>query len=156
MSNNTEWTNLPKLKDDLEDVHNWLRGNKLTLNDTTTAYMIIGFGHRLTEFENISEVSYAIGYNVIKHVNRKKSDGFIIERRSKWGMHIYAQCKKNSKNIALLRRANDGSNSILNELSKLQRRAARVITGQSYEVRSTQVLESLNRPYFASSAHTRR
>ena len=39
---------------------------------------------------------------------------------------------------------NDGSNSILNKLSKLQRRAARVITGQSCEVRSTQILESLN------------
>ena len=39
---------------------------------------------------------------------------------------------------------NDGSNSILSKLSKLQRRAARVITGQSYEVRSTQILESLN------------
>ena len=39
---------------------------------------------------------------------------------------------------------NDGSNSILNKLSKLQRRAARVITGQSYEVRSAQILESLN------------
>ena len=39
---------------------------------------------------------------------------------------------------------NDGSNTILNKLSKLQRRAARIITGQSYEVRSTQILESLN------------
>jgi hypothetical protein len=37
---------------------------------------------------------------------------------------------------------NDGSNTILNKLSKLQRRAARVITGQSYDVRS--ILESLN------------
>ena len=36
------------------------------------------------------------------------------------------------------------SNSILNKLSKLQRRAARVITRQSYEVRSAQILESLN------------
>ena len=87
-------------------------------------------------------------------------------------MHIDAQCQNISKGIALLRRAmsfvplhilnnmynalvlphmtycstiwNDGSNTILKKLSKLQRRAARVITGQSYEVRSTQILESLN------------
>ena len=39
---------------------------------------------------------------------------------------------------------NDGSNTILKKLSKLQKRAARAITGQSYEVRSTQILESLN------------
>ena len=39
---------------------------------------------------------------------------------------------------------NDRSNTILKKLSKLQRRAARVITGQSYEVRSIQIIESLN------------
>ena len=87
-------------------------------------------------------------------------------------MHIDAQCKKILKNVALLRKAkfsvplhilikmynalvlpymaycstvwNDGSNSVLNKLSKLQRRAARVTTGQSYEVCSTEILESLN------------
>ena len=87
-------------------------------------------------------------------------------------MHIDAQCKNVSKNIALLRKAkffvplhtlikmynalvlphttycstiwNDRSNSILNKLSKLQRRAAGVITLQSYEVCPTQILESLN------------
>ena len=161
-----------KLINDLENVHNWLRCNKLTLNDTKTEYMIIGSRHRLTKFENISEVSLAIGDNDIKRVTSKKSLGFIIDDQLKWGMHIDAQCKKISKNIALLRRAksfvplhilikmynalvlphvtycstiwNDGSNSILKKLSKLQRRAARVITGQPYEVRSTHILESLN------------
>ena len=134
--------------------------------------MIIGSGHHLTKSENISEVSLAIGGNDIKRVSSKKSLSFIIDDQLKWGMHIDAQCKKISKNIALLGRAksfvplhtlikmynalvlphttycstiwNDGSNSILNKLSKLQRRAARVITGQSYEVRSAQILESLN------------
>ena len=87
------------------NVHNWLRCNKLTLNDAKTEYMIIGSGNRLTKFENISEVSLAIGDNDIKRVTSKKSLGFIIDDQSKWGMHIDAQCKKISKNIALLRRA---------------------------------------------------
>ena len=93
-----------KLKSDLENVHNWLRCNKLTLNNSKTEYMIIGSGHRLTKFENISEVSLAIGGYDIKRVSSKKSLGFIIDDQLKWGMHIDAQCKKISKNIALLRR----------------------------------------------------
>ena len=87
-------------------------------------------------------------------------------------MHIEAQSKKISKSIALLRRAkpfvpqhilvkmyntlvlpyftycstvwNDGSSTILSKLSKLQRKAARVITGQTYDVRSTQILGDLS------------
>ena len=38
---------------------------------------------------------------------------------------------------------NDGSSTILSKLSKLQRRAARIITGQTYDVRSTQILGDL-------------
>ena len=38
---------------------------------------------------------------------------------------------------------NDGSSTILSKLSKLQRRATRVITGQTY-VRSTQILGDLS------------
>ena len=161
-----------KLKKDLENVHSWLRCNKLTLNDTKTEYMIIGSRYRLNKLEDFPEISLAIGDNDIKRVTSKKSLGFIIDDQLKWGMHIDAQCKKISKGIALLRRAksfvplhilnnmynalvlphmtycstiwNDGSNTILKKLSKLQKRAARVITGPSYEVRSTQILESLN------------
>ena len=161
-----------KLKKDLENVHSWLRCNKLTLNDTKTEYMIIGSRYRLNKLEDFPEISLAIGDNDIKRVTSKKSLGFIIDDQLKWGMHIDAQCKNISKGIALLRRAksfvplhilnnmynalvlphmtycstiwNDGSNTILKKLSKLQKRAARVITRQSYEVRSTQILESLN------------
>ena len=32
-----------KLKKDLENVHSWLRCNKLTLNDAKTEYMVIEF-----------------------------------------------------------------------------------------------------------------
>ena len=93
-----------KLKNDLENVHNWC--NKLTLNDTKMEYMIIGSGHRLTKFENISEVFFSHRRdNDIKRVTSKKSLGFIIHDQLKKGMHIDAQCKKISKNNALLRRA---------------------------------------------------
>ncbi len=86
----------------------------------------------------------------------------------------HVQCKKTSENIALLKRAcktfsadaytrlkmfnafvlpsitncstvwNDGTSSIIEKLTKLQGRAARAITGESYEVRSTDILQKLN------------
>ena len=78
-----------KLKNDLEDVHNWLRCNKLTLNNSKTEYIIIGSGYRLTKFENISEVCLAIGGNDIKRVTSKKSFDFIIDDQLKWGRPYY-------------------------------------------------------------------
>ena len=39
---------------------------------------------------------------------------------------------------------NDGCCLIIDKLFKLQKRAARVITGDTYDVRSTQTLDSLN------------
>ena len=78
---------------------------RLTLNDSKTEFMIIGSRHHLTKFEDIPEISLAIRENNIKRVTNKKSLGFIIDDQLKWGIHIDAQCKKISKNIALLRRA---------------------------------------------------
>ncbi len=90
-----------KLKRDLDNVHSWLRCNKLTLNDSKTEFMIIGSRHHLTKFEDIPEISLAIRDNNIKLVTNKKSLGFIIDDQLKWGIHIDAQCKKISKNIAI-------------------------------------------------------
>ena len=86
-----------KLKKDLENVHSWLRCNKLTLNNTKTEYMMIGSRYRLKKLEDFPEISLAIGDNDIKRVTSKKSLGFIIDNQLKWGMHIDAQCKKFQK-----------------------------------------------------------
>ena len=74
-----------KLKNDLENVHNWPRCNKLTLNNSKTEYMTIGSGHCLTKFENISEVSLAIVGNDINRVTSKKSLDFIIDDQLVYG-----------------------------------------------------------------------
>lgn len=161
-----------KLKKDIDNFYQWVGCNKLRLNKDKTEFMIIASRYRLKNSEGITDISLALGDNNIKRVNSKKSLGFVIDDQLQWGTHIDTQCKKITKNIALLRRAkpyaplqalikmynalvlphltycstiwNDGSNTILNKLSKLQRRAARVITGQSYDIRSTEILESLN------------
>ena len=158
-----------KLNKDLENVHRWLTANKLTLNKTKTEFMIIGSSYRLALIDESPVIT--IGDDNIKRVSHKKSLGIILDEHLKWNKHNDAQCKKISGNIALLRRAklfvpqdalikmynafvlphfnygstiwNDGCSTHINKLSKLQRRAARVITGETYAVRSTQILENL-------------
>ena len=42
------------LNQDLENVHNWLRANKLTLNMTKTEFMLIGSRQRLSTLTAVS------------------------------------------------------------------------------------------------------
>ena len=159
-----------KLNNDIENVHRWLTANKLSLNMKKTEFMIIGSRHRLTTIENSPVLT--LGGSNIKRVFQKKSLGMILDEQLKWDKHNDKQCKIISNNIALLKRArsfvsrdsliemynalvwphfnycstiwNDGCCFIIDKLFKLQKRAARVITGDTYDVRSTQTLDSLN------------
>ena len=131
--------------------------------------MVIGSRYHLASiYEN---PVIRIGGDSIKRVSHKKSLGMTFDEQLKWDKYNDARCTKISKNIALLRRAklfvpqntltkmynalvlphfnycttiwNDGSCININKLSKLQRRAARVITGETYDVCSIEILEKL-------------
>ena len=108
---------------------------------------------------------------LIKQVKQKKTLGITIDNELRWTEHINEQCKKLSSAIALLRKAkphvpnndllriynslvvpyftycstvwNDGNKTNLEKLYKLQKRAARIITGLNYETRSKIILQSL-------------
>ena len=87
-----------KLKKDLENVHGWLRCNKLTLNDTITEYMIMGSRYRVNNFPtDFPEISLAIGDNDIKRVTSKKSLGFIIDDQLKGICKLTHNVKKSQK-----------------------------------------------------------
>ena len=45
------------LKQDLENVHDWLRANKLTLNMTKTEFILIGSRQRLSTLADSSTLS---------------------------------------------------------------------------------------------------
>lgn len=161
-----------KINIDLDNVHNWLTANKLTLNREKTEYMIVGSRQRLKKMSNNTHIQIVIGDQTIEQVHKKKVLGVIIDDQLRWQEHNDAQCKKISKNIALLRRAknfvtqdalltmynslvlphftycstvwNNGNNvSQVNKLYKLQKRAARVITGSGYEIRSSEIFDKL-------------
>ena len=64
-----------KLEKDLSNVHNWLLGNKLTLNVKKTEYMIIGSRQKL--FQIINEPVLSIGSESISSVSSTKTLGVI-------------------------------------------------------------------------------
>ena len=131
--------------------------------------MVIGSRYRLVSIYENHVIT--IGGDSIKRVSHKKYLGITFDEQLKWDKHNDAPCKMISKNIALQRRAklfvlqntltkmynalvlphfnyssaisNDGSCTNINKLSKLQRKAARVITGETYDVRSIEILEKL-------------
>ena len=132
--------------------------------------MLIGSRSRLASIANRPNLK--LGDRHIRHVPHKKSLGMVLDEQLKWYKHNEVQCKKISNNIALLKRArpfvprhklikmcnafvlhhfnycstiwNDRSCSVINKLSKVQRRAARIITSSTYDIRSSQILKELN------------
>ena len=97
-----------------------------------------------------------------------KLNGMVLDEHLKWDEHSEAQCRKISNSKALLKRArpfvprhksikmynafvlshfnycstiwNDSSCTLIDKLSKLQRRAARVITSRTFDIRSSYIL----------------
>ena len=146
-----------KLEFDLNNVHNWLT-NKLTLNVKKTEYMLIGSRQKLSQVKIDPDLH--IGF-----------EGIGFDENITWRNHIDYVAKKASKGIGLLRRSKDllESNTlktiynatvlpyfdycalvwdnclqtIKNKLEKLHNKAARIITGNSYEIRSDAVRSKL-------------
>ncbi len=167
-STSTELYN--KLNNDLENIHQWLLANKLTLNTSKTEYMIVGSRQRLGKIDEEAEIK--LGDNKIKKISETKTLGVIVDDQLKWNSHINMVATKVSKGIGMIRRMKAfvpqstlisvynsiilphfdycslvwdiGNAYSLEKLQKLQNRAARVITGKSYDIRSKDILEELS------------
>ena len=158
-----------KLNNDLENIHQWLLANKLTLNMDKTEYMIAGSRQRISKIENDPVIR--LGNNKIKRVKETKTLGVIIDDQLKWNTHVDNVVAKVSRAIgstrcikafvpqktlisvynAIVQPHFDycslvwdiGNAYSLEKRQKMQSRAARVITRRSYEVRSQSILQEL-------------
>ena len=90
------------LNEDLENVHNWLRANKLTLNMTKTEFMLIGSGQRLSTVT----VSPALAINDFRvtQVATSKSLGLTIDDNLDCGSRMEKIIKKVSSRIGAIKR----------------------------------------------------
>ncbi|CAB3999762.1 Hypothetical predicted protein [Paramuricea clavata] len=68
-----------RLNTELENVHEWLTANKLTINTEKTEYMIIGSYKRISNIQKEDEIKIRIGDNEIKRVKTTKSLGIVID-----------------------------------------------------------------------------
>ena len=103
------------INSDLNNVHQWLLSNKLTLSVEKTEYMIIGSRQRLNQI--LTNPDIVMGDNKINKVSNKTFLGVILDEQLNSHDNINKQCTKISKNIALLKRAkNDMTENILNTM----------------------------------------
>ena len=158
------------LNSDLDNIHQWLVANKLTLNVSKTEYMIIGSRSKLSKITENPMIR--IGNEFLNRVNTTKSLGVIIDDRLRWEDHIDSISKKVSRGIVAIKLIKpfvpesilkqiynalvqpyfdycflvwqNCNLTLQSKLQKLQNRAARVITGDSWEICSTDVLSKLN------------
>jgi hypothetical protein len=157
-----------KLNLDLASLDDWLRANKLNLHADKTKLMFIGTRQRLVD---TSAEKILINNNEIHPSDQMKSLGIIIDKNLNWNGHTDLIISKVKSGLGALRRAKpfvskdtlkqiynaliephfdycaevwgDLNKGLSDKLQKLQNRAARIITGESYDVRSSDVLKSL-------------
>ena len=95
--------NLQKsLNEDLVNVYNWLRANKLTLNITQTEFMFTGSRQRLSTVT----VSPALAINdfPVTQVATAKTLGLTIDDDLDWGSYIEKIIEKVSSGIGVIKR----------------------------------------------------
>ena len=147
------------LNQDLENVQNWLRANKLTLNMTKTECMLIGARQRLSDLTDSPII--AIDNVQISQVATATWLGVTIDNKFDWSNHIDKLTKKGVSGIGAIKRirhffpqaplhltyqaltqlhfsycivvrGNCGI-TLQNKVQKLQNRAAHVLTYSYYD-----------------------
>ena len=149
-----------QLNFELDNIYRWLVANRLTLNVSKTECMIIGSRHNLGKIEKDPIIK--IGSETVNRVHTSKSLGVIIDDKLKWENQIDSISKKVSRGIGAIKLIKPYLpkkclTQVYNALvqpyfdycslvqkCKLQNRAARIITGDNWEIRSKDVLKKLN------------
>ena len=154
-SNNIDWI-ANTLNEDLANVSDWMRANKLSLNASKAEYMVIGSHKRLHQTRG--DPPTTLGDNQIKT----------------WDEQVTLITKKVNKGLNVMRRLRDFfdikilttiyqtlvqtyfdycsqvwggfGTTLCDKLQRLQNRAVRIITKSGYEVRSVNLLNQLGLP----------
>ena len=154
------------LNEDLANVSDWMRANKLSLNASKTEYMVIGSHKRRHQTRGGPPIT--LGDNKIKRVKVTKSLGLMIDETLTWDEQVTLIRKKVNKGLNVMRRLRDFfdikilttvyqtlvqpyfdhfsqvwggfGTTLCDKLQRLQNRAVRIITKSGYEVRSVNLL----------------
>ena len=170
------------LNQDLDNVHNWLRANKLTLNMTKTEFLLIGSRQRLSTLTDSPTIT--IHDSQVSQVTTAKSLGVTIDNKLDWSSHIDKLTKKVASGIGAMKRIRHlvppatlhliyqaliqphfdycniiwGNCGIIlqDKIQKLHNRAARVLTNSNYDADAGHLFELLGWKNLASQQHIQR
>ena len=164
------------LNSELNDLKLWLQGNKLSLNVLKTQAMVVGSQPKIKKITDkiVDHPQFFIGGSQVENVDRTKHLGVIIDRNLDWEEHISNVRTKVSRAIGFLKYSrkfvpqNTPSKMYrgivephfrfccsvwgccgvtkLQTLQKLQNRAARIVTKNSFDTPSIDLIQRLNWP----------
>ncbi len=145
-----------KLNRDLSALNGWLKANRLVLNTDKTVCMVLSTRQRRATVPEC-KINLTINNESIKQVSEAKLLGMLVDENLSWDRHINTLCSKISRKLGLLKRLQKFLpkdtilmlyNSIVlphfdyadviwgtadfkyvNKIYKLQKIAARIITG---------------------------
>jgi hypothetical protein len=157
------------LNNDLNKISQWLASNNLQHHSTKTKLMYVGSKHNLHKIND--DFPVMLNGKRIPRVHSISFLGVTLDETQSWDEHIETICKKVGAGVGTLKRikpyipANmlqsiysasiqpyfdycsplwDICNKTLKDkLQKFQNRAARIIAGASYEIRSADILRAL-------------
>ena len=160
---------IPKLNEDLKNLSRWIRKNKLQIHPTKSKYMFIESSYNIKN--NICNEPILINSTPVPRVTNYKCLGVNLDDKLCWDCHIEMICKKVAAGIAAIKRVKpfvppemlkviynalvqpyfdycsplwDNCGIGLKEkLQKYQNRAARILTGATYDIRTADVFETL-------------
>ena len=158
-----------QMNNDLEEIHTWLKANKLSLNIVKTKYMIIASQNKIRNLDYSFQIQ--VENKPLKRELSYKYLGVEIDQFLTWKDQIDKTIKKASGGIGALRRVRHlvphetlitMYNSLVlpyfdycsavwgtcgkgmsDALQSIQNRAARVVTFSNYDRRSTELLDEL-------------
>ena len=157
------------LNNDLNNISHWLISNQLQHHSSKTKFMYVVSKHYLNKINDDTPVM--LNGQPIPRIHSIPCLGVALDETLSWEEHIEAICKKVCAGIGMLKRIKpfvpaqtlqpiysaliqpyfdycsplwDTCNKTLKDkLQKYQNRAARIIAGASYEIRSADVLQAL-------------
>ena len=160
---------ISKLNEDFKNMSRWMSINKLQIHPTKSKYMFIGSSHNIKN--NICNEPILINSIPVPRVTNYKCLGVNLDDKLCWDSHIEMICKKVAAGIAAIKRVKpfvppemlkviynalvqpyfdycsplwDNCGIGLKEkLQKYQNRAARILTGATYDIRTADVFETL-------------
>ena len=159
-----------KLNSDLANVRDWLIENKLQMHPSKSKLMFIGSSYNLNNKN--TEQPVVVNNTPVSRTDTHKCLGVHIDEKLSWDSHIDMICKKASAGIGAMRRIKpfvpvdtlekvykslvqpyfeycsplwDNCGKLQKDkLQRFQSRAARVLTGANYDIRSVDIIQALS------------